>query len=120
MSPTKNSTADGVQTPASAARERRAHRRAGYRGRLWLAGLRDTYWARIRDLSPGGMGIDVNAAVLCPGTHLQVGFDLPSGGRVVARAVVTRHGDARAGLRFVDMDATSANDLSRFVVGHAG
>jgi hypothetical protein len=53
------------------------------------------------------------------GARVRLGFDLPRGGRVVADAVVSRGGRDRVGIRFLDLDSSSARALDAYVLGSA-
>ena len=93
--------------------ERRAHSRVPWRGPAMLDSQAAYQAGRCRDLSAGGISVEVDAPMPV-GTRVEVYFELPTGVAVEAVAEVVRAAGRRLALRFVELDRRARGALVAF------
>jgi hypothetical protein len=89
--------------------EKRRHPRLETGLRCWIGSQRHTLFVRLHDVSRGGLSVRAPVPFV-PATTIEVGLDLPGGGRLRARGEVvwvrgeptTEENGARMGARFVE------------------
>ena len=106
--PALDSDPNAPQPPADPPREKRRHPRFEMAVRCWITDARHTLYLRVHDISKGGLSVRAKVPFLAAG-RIEVGLELPGGGRVRARGEVVwvreetaTESGARMGARFLE------------------
>ena len=85
--PTLDSDPSAPRVPADPPREQRRHPRFELAVRCWITDARHTLYLRVHDISRGGLSVRAPVP-FAPSGQIEVGLELPGGGRVRARGEV--------------------------------